>query len=377
MVGKRSGKRLELVAQGKVGVGHVRVEMGASAFADDLLYLFKAERLLVVAFTGEGVVHIGQGHQPSRHGNGFACQASRVSGAIPFFVVALCNFAGHLQKAQRTVIGGVCRPKIVGLRDVRHGFAERVCANLGMRFHDLELVWREARGFEQHRIGYADLANVVQRRSLDDEGAHGLLQRRGKAGVCGQVPAQCGHIGLGAGQVVAGLVVAFFGQQSQCVGAHVLDEFVLLHAPRHFALQMAVLVLQPVACALQFKVVFHPCQQNGRPNGLGDVVHRAKGQATGFVVVGVHGRHKNHRYAAQRGVGLQVLDDGVAVHARHHDVQQNDVGPGLGGSCRQRPLSRIGNAHPVMLAQQFAQHGQVGGGVVNHQHGLLELGWCR
>ena len=57
-----------------------------------------------------------------------------------------------------------------------------------------------------------------------------------------------------------------------------------------------------------------------------------------------------------------------AVDARHHGVQQHDVGVGLRGAL-QRAGTVGGHQHGVAgLVQRVVQHGQVVGHVVDDQH---------
>ena len=68
------------------------------------------------------------------------------------------------------------------------------------------------------------------------------------------------------------------------------------------------------------------------------------------------------------GVGLQPPGDLEAVHARHHRVEQHDVGQRLRGAL-QRGLAAGGHQHGVAgLVQRVVQHRQVVGHVVDDQH---------
>ncbi len=60
--------------------------------------------------------------------------------------------------------------------------------------------------------------------------------------------------------------------------------------------------------------------------GLGDVVHAPDGKGFDLVLGGIQGTDKNNRYVAGLGIPFQVFAHLVAIHLRHPDVEQNQVG---------------------------------------------------
>ena len=112
----------------------------------------------------------------------------------------------------------------------------------------------------------------------------------------------------------------------------------------------------------------HPRQQHGGLDGLGHIVHGARLQSTFFVRDGVEGGHEDHRDLAGLRRGTQGSQHLVAVHLRHHHIEQDDVGHWLGVGDLQGLLSRVGHAHVVVRAQQLADDGQVFVGVVDDQY---------
>ena len=82
----------------------------------------------------------------------------------------------------------------------------------------------------------------------------------------------------------------------------------------------------------------------------------------------VERRDQHHLTAAGPRVGLQLAADLEAVHARHHHVEQHDVGHRF---VRQRQRGRTVRraAHPVTARRQIAlQQFAVAGVVVDDQH---------
>jgi hypothetical protein len=116
-------------------------------------------------------------------------------------------------------------------------------------------------------------------------------------------------------------------------------------------------------------VVADAGQQDGRPQRLGDVVGGPQREAVLLVLVVDPGGDEDHRDVAGRLVGLQALDDFVAVHLRHHHVEQDQVGAGLGGGDLQRDGAGFGGEHPEVPLQHAADALQVDPRVVHHQDG--------
>ena len=61
--------------------------------------------------------------------------------------------------------------------ELRH--PQGIAADQGVGFHHLELVERELSGFEEHPVGDADLANIVQRAGLEQALDERLIHHRG------------------------------------------------------------------------------------------------------------------------------------------------------------------------------------------------------
>ena len=146
-------------------------------------------------------------------------------------------------------------------------------------------------------------------------------------------------------------------------------QLVLAHAARHLGLEERVLVRQLVARALELDLRAHACQHHRRTQRLGDVVHRPQRQAALFFFGGVERGDADHRDVARQRVVAQAPHHLVAVHARHHQVEQDQVGPRVGGRQPQRRRARVGGAHRVLAHQQLAQNREVLGHIVDNEHG--------
>jgi hypothetical protein len=177
------------------------------------------------------------------------------------------------------------------------------------------------------------------------------------------------HVLLRAQDVIARLRVARLGQPCQRVDAGVLRELVLAHAARHLGLEEGVLVRQPVARELELHLRAHARQHHRGPQRLGDVVDRAHRQPALFLLGGVERGDADHRDVARQRIGAQAAHHLEAVHAGHHQVEQDQIGLRLQRSQLERRRAGIGRAHRVVAHQQFAQHREVLGDVIDDEHG--------
>ena len=90
--------------------------------------------------------------------------------------------------------------------------------------------------------------------------------------------------------MVAGLVVARFGQRGDGEHGDILDRAHLVRAAQYLALQKAVLVLQKLGAGLQLQVGLDAGPHHRRADRLGDVVDRAEGKALRLVLAFARGR---------------------------------------------------------------------------------------
>ena len=239
----------------------------------------------------------------------------------------------------------------------------------GVALHDLELMRLVTSGLEQDIVRNTDLANVVQGGRLEQHGNVGVAQVMLEARMVLQLLGQRLDVKLGAPDVVAGVTVAGFRERGHGQNGHILDGGEFLGAPRHFLLKVVILVAQKVGRRLQGQMGLDALLQYGRADGLGDVVHRAQLEAHALVFDLGLGSEKNDPDVARLGVLLEPLADLVAVHARHHDVEQDQIWRLIRGGDAQGLFAIVGHPHNVVVAQQAADQRQVVGRVIDHQDG--------
>ena len=250
-----------------------------------------------------------------------------------------------------------------------HRAGDGVGTDRRVRLHDFEFLGAQLALFEQDRVGDADLADVVQRRRLDDHLQAPAAERVAKTLVVGQLASEQFDVGLRAQDVMAGLQVARLGEAGECAHREVLDQQVLAHASIDLALEPVVFLRQPVAGHLQFELGAHPRQHDRRVDRLGDVIDRAQFESAFLVLGGVHRGDEDDRDLARGRVLAQVLQDLVAVHLGHHHVEQDQVGTRVGHRRTQGPGAGIGGADAILRLQQFTENGQVLRRVIDDQDG--------
>ena len=188
--------------------------------------------------------------------------------------------------------------------------------------------------------------------------------------------AMCGNFRLPAGQVVR--VDDFLPCQhfrldhARCIAERLralrteADQLTVRtpfpHALARTAQRQFQLALQPAA----FQQVLDAQAGDADIERLDDVVNRAQRQpgclGGGFAECG----DENHRHATQRRCRLQMAESLVAVHFRHHDVEQDQIRRRL--LCQlQRFGAGVGELHFVIVGQRFAEQRDVGEHVVNDQ----------
>jgi hypothetical protein len=97
--------------------------------------------------------------------------------------------------------------------------------------------------------------------------------------------------------------------------------------------------------------------------------HAAAGRHRHRFALGVHGREEDDARVFQRRLGAQLLDELVAIHRRHQDVGDDEVGQ-FGARDGQRAGAVFGFEDAVPgQAEQGAQIAAVAGPVVDNQNG--------
>lgn len=120
---------------------------------------------------------------------------------------------------------------------------------------------------------------------------------------------------------------------------------VLPDLARDFLFQPGFLAAQQLLGARQFDLGADPGDEHGRLDRLGDEVGGAFADAALLLLGVVHGGDENHRDVAGGRVVLQFGENLVAVHLRHHHVEQDEVGRWLGSRDLQGAPPGIGCPH--------------------------------
>ncbi len=110
------------------------------------------------------------------------------------------------------------------------------------------------------------------------------------------------------------------------------------------------------------------------PNHLdwfGDVINRAQFKAFHFIGGAVKGGHKNNGDVLGERVGFKLAAGFKPVNARHHYIQQNNIGQAIfdAGDSRFAAGSHQ-NLVPGLL-QIFKKHTQISRNIIYQQNGFL------
>ena len=172
-------------------VDHLGIELAAAAALQFRQALGVGERLLVGAAARHGVVGVDHGHGAGHGGDGLAGEAVGVAVAVVALVM--------VPHGEHEVLG-------------EEG-ADDVGAHDGVLAHLVPLLLVQAAGLEQHPVGDADLADVVQVRRL--------LERRKDVLLPAQLVTQHHRVGRDPGGVAERVVV--LGVQRRAQGLQVAE----------------------------------------------------------------------------------------------------------------------------------------------------------
>ena len=113
----------------------------------------------------------------------------------------------------------------------------------------------------------------------------------------------------------------------------------------------------------------HSGHELARVEGLGEIVVGAELEPDHFVHVFALGRQHDDGQARQIGSGADPSADLEAVHAREHEVEEDELGPAL-GERGETPGAVRGHRHvDIVLAEIFRHEGAQAGVVVDEQRG--------
>ena len=157
--------------------------------------------------------------------------------------------------------------------------------------------------------------------------------------------------------------------RAHALGAQPLAMQRFLEMPAIGDLRQPVLVgriAQGVGQLLHAQVHAHAGHHLRSTRWLGDEVRGAQGQARDFVLVVFVAADEDDGHIHQQRHFLHRRANIEAAHARHFDVQQDQIGHRLAGHA-QRVLPRSGKAQPTKLLQDGAEHANDGGIVIHQQ----------
>src|SRR5690554_6952574 len=100
---------------------------------------------------------------------------------------------------------------------------------------------------------------------------------------------------------------------------------------------------------------FNPGTNNGSIHGFGNVVHGTQCKPPGFVLGTRQRRHEDNRYIAGSAFCLECFTDAVTGHARHHNVEQNQVRLFTSGQFK-CTLTVFGEQQAILVSQYISKH---------------------
>ena len=104
-----------------------------------------------------------------------------------------------------------------------------------------------------------------------------------------------------------------------------VEMFIFCDTPLDFQLQPVTLTRQQIARLLECQLRRYARPQHGGTDGLADVVGCSFKKSRFLVLRAIQRGNEYDCDFTGRGAFAQLPEHGVAVHARHHDVQQNQV----------------------------------------------------
>ena len=257
--------------------------------------------VLITALAGQGVVHVRQRHHLRRNGDLVPFQPVGVAIAVPALVVPAADGVRHLQK------------RLV-LRDGLSQILQHLCARHRMVLDDAKLLGGQAAGLVQDLLRDDDLADIVQRRGGADAGDIAFVQLIAVSLLRQPVQEQ-----IGQGADVQDMQPAFAVAELH----HMAQDADHQHAVVLFFVHLICdKAGEPLLLSVQHEDILHPAQHHDPLEGAADIVRYA--QIVGALDAGgiLCRRDDNDRDLVQPCVVLHHPQHVKAVHARHHQVQQ-------------------------------------------------------
>ncbi len=101
-------------------------------------------------------------------------------------------------------------------------------------------------------------------------------------------------------------------------------------------------------------MIAYPRLENREADGFRHVIDGAEFQPPGLILRAVHGRQEDDGDPRGARVRAQPLANAVAIQARHHDVEQNQVRLTAAAGQRQGALAAVGQFDGVLVHQHVA-----------------------
>ena len=131
------------------------------------------------------------------------------------------------------------------------------------------------------------------------------------------------------------------------------------------------LVSQLLAGVAQHEMVLDARADDGLREGLVDVIDAANLEAPGFVLDFGAASEKDDGDVARYGIELEAEADFEAVHFGHEDVEEDEVGDGVGVDEVEGLRAVGGNADAVMILEDRVDDLNVFGRVIDQQDNFL------
>ncbi len=232
-------------------------------------------------------------------------------------------------------------------------------AHRGMALHDLPLSRIEAGRLEQDMVGDPYFADIMQRTRVKDQFDGFLVAIHGGR----HAPAVVAH----PLDVHSRIVVAVLRRARQPVDDL---ELRLPHCPGAFPdlrIEDLVLILQGLHRAFQGKVGPDPGLHFHDLKGFCDVIDRTESETLGFVANLAHCGNEDHGNGLGGAVGFQPGTNLIAVHPRHHDIEQDKV-RGIAFDLVQCSRAAGSHADFVVVAQRRHDDVQVDLGIIDEEN---------
>ena len=278
------------------------VEGPALAVQDHLHRHLVGEGPLVHPLAGEGVVHVGQGHDLGADGDVVPPQAVGVAPPVPALVVPAADGAGHLHQ---------------GLLGVDGQIVHHLRPHHRVGLHNLKFLVCEPAGLVEDLVGDGDLPDVVEGRGGADEG-HIRLGEGVAVGLMLQMVEKQLREGADMQHMLAALPVAELHNVAEDVDHQGALFLFFVDLVGHHARQLLLL-------GVEENGVDHPAVDQQRVEGAADKVGHALGEGPLHECGGGLGGDHDDGHVLNPAVLVHHRQHLEPVHLRHDNIQQEQT----------------------------------------------------